>query len=291
MNKILCALLLFSINYSFSQEVKNENITPSEVNSETEKPENKKPVIEDNSFFIEEAHNQEAGVVQFINSCIIEPGKLTYNFANEIPLRGTKHQISYAISYASVSDSGINTHGFKELMLNYRYELLGEDKLVQCTPRISLIVPTGNMGEDAWGGQTNVSFSKDISHCFVVHANLGATYKSTVKKTIFDIYDNRIHIVKRNLYSYNVGASSIFMVRRNFHLMLEGVENFTSEINEEGKVEHIAQTILSPGFRIAFDIGNAQIVPGFCLPLTFSNEKPGTAAFFYLSIETDFNKK
>ena len=60
------------------------------------------PMIEDNSFLLEEAYNQETSVVQFIQNCYF--GKInmpdwSYGFTNEIPMNGAKHQFSYSINY------------------------------------------------------------------------------------------------------------------------------------------------------------------------------------------------
>ena len=53
--------------------------------------------IADNSFLIEEAYNQEAGVVQHINT-FVRPdggGAWAYSFTQEWPLRGMRNQLSY----------------------------------------------------------------------------------------------------------------------------------------------------------------------------------------------------
>lgn len=52
--------------------------------------------IEDNSFLIEEAYNQEKGVVQFVQGLqYMEQSKaLGYTFSNEIPMGSQSHQFS-----------------------------------------------------------------------------------------------------------------------------------------------------------------------------------------------------
>ena len=55
--------------------------------------------IADNSFLIEEAYNQEAGVVQHI-STFVRPdggGAWAYSFTQEWPFPGMRHQLSYTI--------------------------------------------------------------------------------------------------------------------------------------------------------------------------------------------------
>src|SRR5690242_13436314 len=62
------------------------------------------PLIEDNSMFIEEAFNQEAGVVQYINNLVLDDGSATYVFCNEIPLADYHHQLSFQGGYANLDD-------------------------------------------------------------------------------------------------------------------------------------------------------------------------------------------
>ena len=58
----------------------------------------KTPGIQDNSFFIEEAYNQEEGVVQHINSFLRQHnGDWVYTFTQEWPLFSQQHQLSYTI--------------------------------------------------------------------------------------------------------------------------------------------------------------------------------------------------
>src|SRR5215212_4686556 len=55
--------------------------------------------IQDNSFLIEEAYNQERGVVQHI-STFARPragNAWTYSFTQEWPLGGIQHQLSYTL--------------------------------------------------------------------------------------------------------------------------------------------------------------------------------------------------
>jgi hypothetical protein len=55
------------------------------------------PGIQDNSFLIEEAYNQEAGIVQHISIFRSYRGTSDFEaaFTQEWPLGGIKHQLSY----------------------------------------------------------------------------------------------------------------------------------------------------------------------------------------------------
>src|SRR6187431_2945229 len=94
------------------------------------------PIIEDNSMFIEEAFNQEAGIIQHISNLIIDDGNVIYAYTQEIPLADVKHQLSFGISYNSFKkpdelqqfgNSEYLTHGIGDLFINYRPLLLGKN--------------------------------------------------------------------------------------------------------------------------------------------------------------------
>src|SRR5262245_43995826 len=64
--------------------------------------------IQDNSFFIEEAYNQEPGVVQHILNVPINfmngSREITPSFTQEWPVFSQTHQFSYTIPYAFTED-------------------------------------------------------------------------------------------------------------------------------------------------------------------------------------------
>ena len=71
----------------------------------------KPPRIEDNSFLIEEAYNQEKGVVQHISvfQRDLTTRAWSYFFTQEWPVRGQRHQFSYT---AAVARLGTSATGF-----------------------------------------------------------------------------------------------------------------------------------------------------------------------------------
>src|SRR5688572_26052332 len=71
--------------------------------------------IQDNSFLVEEAYNQEAGVIQHIFTFERNDEESVLAFGQEFPVRGQKHQLSYSISFLSLDrDSGLG-----DGMINY----------------------------------------------------------------------------------------------------------------------------------------------------------------------------
>src|SRR6266850_3285096 len=95
-------------------------------------------VIKDNSFLIEEAYNQEAGVVQHIFTALYARDNAgadrlrawEFTFTQEWPIFSGDHQFSYTIPYSFIDlwEDGERDkeNGLGDIFLNYRYQLLHE---------------------------------------------------------------------------------------------------------------------------------------------------------------------
>ncbi len=246
------------------------------------------PAIEDNSFFIEEAYNQEEGIVQHISNATYfkSPMKeFVFSFTQEWPLGSQKHQLSATIPYSSVGNPGIS--GINDIMINYRYQLTDDPLNFVIAPRLSLILPTGDiskgLGNGVLGWQTNLPVSKRLSDTFIIHFNAGVTFLPQVKGL-----DTAGNEVKKTLIAYNLGSSAIWLASYSFNFMMEVAENFNSEIDGTGTVVQANETVISPGMRYAIDINSLQIVPGFAVPFRIQQGETQTGLFFYLSFEHPF---
>jgi len=241
--------------------------------------------IQDNSFFIEEAYNQEPGVVQHILNVPINfingSREITPSFTQEWPVFSQTHQFSYTIPYAFTEDD----NGMEDMRLNYRVQALTEDKYTPAfAPRLSLVLPTGDpdkdLGVGSVGFETNLPFSKIVSDRWTLNFNAGMS--------VFP--DARNH----DLTNYNLGASAIFAVSRDLNLMLETVAGWNDDIAEgvfspEASVNRSTTAIISPGARYAFNLPNdAQLVVGLGLPIGLTSESPDWGFFFYCSFEHPF---
>jgi hypothetical protein len=211
--------------------------------------------IQDNSFLLEEAYNQEPGVIQYISSLIADDGEYFFGFTNEIPLGGQTHQFSYTLTAASLDEES----GISDALINYRYQLAGDGTTrLAIAPRISLVVPTGDeergLGGGEWGYAFNLPVSYVLSDRFVTHWNAGLTSADRLE--------------------WFAGASLIAAPYRKFHVMLETL--FTDD-EDEG-----SDFVVSPGVRWAWDLKNGfQVVPGVAVPIG----EDSTAVLFYLSLE------
>lgn len=243
--------------------------------------------IEDNSFLVEEAFNQDEHVVQHIFNAVYVKApqeNLALSFTQEWPLFSMTHQISYTIPYAFINSNVVS--GFGDVLINYRYQLLKQEQWVAIAPRLSIILATGNadqgLGAGVVGWQTNIAASKQLSKSFITHVNAGMTLFPHVRST-----DALGYEVRRTLTSYNLGSSIIWLAYPDINFMLEVVENYSSEIND-GRIDRSSEFIVNPGLRFAVNVQELQIVPGFGVPVRVSQGETHIGAFLYLSFEHPF---
>jgi len=236
--------------------------------------------IQDNSFLLEEAYNQEDGVIQHIQAFqYLEGGDWAYLFTQEWPVPTQKHQLSYTIPYLRFDDEEAAT-GFGDVLLNYRYQAVLKGP-VAFSPRISLLLPTGNheegLGSDAWGVQGNLPLSVELGDRWVTHWNLGATVIPDAKG---------LDGSQATIAGFNYGASLIYCVNDNLNLMLEIAGNANEVVADGGRVETENSLFLNPGLRFAIDCeAGLQIVPGLSFPIGIGPSEGEFGVFLYLSFE------
>jgi hypothetical protein len=250
--------------------------------------------IMDNSFFVEEAYNQEAGVVQHIFSgsygvdrlAGADDKGLALVFTQEWPSFSQTHQFSYAVPYYFAETGGQSDNGFGDVLLNYRYQAyFNEENLRALAPRFSLILPTGKsddgFGDDTVGYQLNLPFSAAVGDRWFAHANAGLTF-------LPDAGPNP----GNDLLHYNLGASAIYAPTRNLHFMLEWIGLWNERPGASGGLAHEFESIISPGLRRAFDLANdSQLVLGLGVPIGLTSSAPDFGVFVYLSFEHGFLRK
>jgi hypothetical protein len=250
-------------------------------------------VIEDNSFLIEEAYNQEAGVVQHIFNAVYTNDSRhrgwSFSFTQEWPIFSQDHQFSYTIPSYRIVEGADRVYGVGDILLNYRYQALAEGEVLPAfAPRFSLILPTGSRdrgtGNNVVGYQWNLPFSKKVASRFAMHANFGLTYLPHVRAPMAAGQLSP----RRSLVSYNVGASGIFALLPRLHLMLEWVGSFEESINDAGRSERAFKPTISPGLRAAvINEEKLQVVVGAAAPVGLNRKADNHGAFLYLSIEHD----
>jgi hypothetical protein len=248
------------------------------------------PGIQDNSFLIEEAYNQTSGVVQHISGFarLWNSKDWAYTFTQEWPVPGdARHQFSYSVPFVhagSFQDSGA---GIGDVFLHYRYQLVGDGNAkVAFAPRLSLILPTGNVasgrGAGGVGVQTNLPMGVSLSMRLVSHWNAGATVIPQAQDASGD---------RASATGYNLGQSFIWLVKPRFNVMLETVFANSQFVIARNKTEWSRSLFLNPAIRWAYNFENGlQIVPGIGVPIGIGPSSGERGVFLYLSFEHPFRK-
>jgi hypothetical protein len=242
--------------------------------------------IQDNSFLIEEAYNQERGIVQHISTFQrVDGGDWAFGFTQEWPLGGIRHQISYTIPVQHGQDTGT---GLGDIGLNYRYQLIGDPEArTVMAPRFSLLLPTGDDEVERGTGGLSYQFNLPLTlvhgERFTTHWNAGGVISPSARNTLG---------AKATTTSANLGASAIWLLRPTFNLLLETLWLSTESVVAEGETAREESFFLNPGFRMAFNVsGGLQIVPGVAYTIGLSPETVADALFLYLSLEHPFKRQ
>lgn len=245
--------------------------------------------IQDNSFLVEEAYNQEDGVVQHINTFqrFRDSGDWVYTFTQEWPVGGLKHQLSYTVPILHAADAPDGHSGIGDVALNYRYQLVGDGEAkVAVAPRFSVLVPSGNEKQGRGAGATSyqalVPVSIVLAPTLVAHSNAGFTLTPRAK----DSEGN-----KADLRAWNVGQSVIWLASQRVNFMLEAIYTRGQEVAGPGATNTVKSAYVSPGMRWSYDFASGlQIVPGIAFPIGVGPSRHEKSVFLYLSFEHPFKK-
>jgi hypothetical protein len=208
--------------------------------------------IRDNSFLLEEAYNQEPGVIQHITTFThdLEDDAWSMRFTEEWPFFGMSHQLSVTVALGAEPDAEL-----EDVMLNYRHQILAADGRIALAPRLSVLLPAGS-GEP--GAQVNLPVSLELRP-IVIHLNAGATARPETEEPT----------------SVFAGGSLIWLATSKINLLCE----------VWGTTEDEDALLVSPGVRGAIDVGGLQIVPGLAVPIGVGPSEGTRAIFAYLSFE------
>ena len=231
--------------------------------------------ILDNSFFVEEAFNQERGIVQNIFGVRRQGGEWQLSFTQEWPAPAQRHQLSYTVSGETL-DAKL---GWGDVYLNYRFQALEEGPgRPAFSPRFSVILPSGRT--DAGGGesgiQVNLPFSKQHGD-FYFHWNGGVTWVTRGERD--------------DLVTPSLAGSVIYRLRPMLNLMAETVINWVAGDAAPGGIEHPVSFTLSPGLRGGWTVApDTQLILGAAIPITHATGETTVGIFGYLSYELPFRK-
>ena len=232
--------------------------------------------IQDNSFLLEEAYNQEDAVIQHISGAIFDrkSSSWTYALTDEWPVNGQRHQLSLTVPLSHVESVGA---GLGDVALNYRLQLVGsgETKLA-VTPRVTLVFPTtaSKFGKTDFAAQGAFASSYVAAPQLVLHSNAGFTFMPSARNS--------------SSLRFNVGQSAIWLLHPRINLMFEAVADireFDAGLAGTGISTGVT---LSPGVRWSYNfdsMGDLQVVPGIAFPFGFDAYKGQRSVLIYLSLE------
>jgi hypothetical protein len=237
--------------------------------------------ISDNSFLVEEAYNQEAGVVQHIGTYRRDRDRgWAATFTQEWPAPSQSNQLSYTLILQSVESGS----GLGDIAINYRRQVLGKDEEpVWFSPRLSVILPAGSFGKGTGAGgpgaQVNLPLSVQVAPSLVTHWNAGAT-----------VIRARNEGGDRNtIRAVNAAVSSIWLVTPTFNFILESAWDRVESLNDAGGRETTTNFVLLPGVRGAINLPTGmQIVPGVGVAFGVGPSRGQRDLFLYLSVEHPF---
>jgi hypothetical protein len=258
--------------------------------------------IQDNSFLIEEAYNQEKGIIQHIFNWVptwdvdhgIRHRETNFLFTQEWPIFSQKHQFSYSIPVIRYTDQALGgpiyqAEGIGDILLNYRYQLMGgTGQALSIAPRFSLILPSGDenlgIGKGKLGYQFLLPVSKEYDRwCFHFNAGYMVTPDATAG------VDPLLGLPGQTLNGCNLGGSAIYKLRPNFHLMFETLAVWDENLLLEGTRDRSMELVVSPGFRWApYTKNDVQWVLGVAAPIGVSGDAADFSLFFYMSFEHPF---
>jgi hypothetical protein len=240
--------------------------------------------IQDNSFLIEEAYNQEAGVVQHISTLApsLRTRAWSASFTEEWPVLGQTHQASVTVNWSGLDAPG--QQGLGDVALNYRWQAIGSGEArVALAPRLTLLLPTGDaargLGAGGAGVQVNVPLSFAVSERFVWHVNAGATY----------VPSSRVDAATTGaLTSLAAGQSLVWLAHSRLNLLVEALYT-TTRLATPGGAQRSETLTVNPGIRTAIDLpGGLQVVPGIGVPIGVGPSRGDLGLFLYLSFEHPF---
>jgi len=241
--------------------------------------------ILDNSFLVEEAFNQEAGVFQNIVTAIRHGDTWQLAFTQEWPVGSQAHQLSYTVPLEGMDLAS----GLGDIFVNYRYQAMREGSgRPAFSPRLSVIAPSGDadrgLGAGTYGLQVNLPFSKQTGDVYW-HWSGGLTWLPAVDSGGDGRSPDEVALLSPFL-----AGSAVWRVRPMLQLMLEGV--LEREQSVAGPLRTARDTLLTiaPGIRGGWNLSDRQVVIGAAVPVIVGGPSVETCVFGYVSYELPFGR-
>ncbi|MGC3972079.1 MAG: hypothetical protein QM775_33485 [Pirellulales bacterium] len=256
--------------------------------------------VRDNGFLIEEAFNQERTDIQHITNLVFQwdryagtpSRKWLYAYTIDIPLGSQKHEFSAMFTMAGGRESRpagrIHDAGFGDTLLNYRYQLLADANAFWCTPRVSVILPTGDPAYRLGVGELGYEFALPVSRYgerWDVHWNVAYTYFPQLPSVVLP---NLIDL-ENNLEGWTFGTALLYKGWGDVQPFVELMAYANTGYGDPGTAIDFNQVIINPGARFALTrTDDFEWVVGASVPIGLTPITPDVGVFFYMSLEHAF---
>lgn len=224
--------------------------------------------IEANGFFVEEAYNQEEGMLQQIATAMgVRHGAWSGEFSQEWPLFSVRHQLDVAVQVAE--DEGVTGAGAE-----YRYLLVGGvGEPFSLSPGVEA---SWSRDEDAWELEAVLPASVRLGETLVANTNVGVSFAA-------DDLGGRPGLT--------LGEGLVWRATPRMNLLMEAVFN-RGEPLLQGEDGEDRSFVVSPGVQYAFALGDdVQLVPGVAFPVGVGPSDGQRAVMLYLSLEHPFTRR
>jgi hypothetical protein len=243
-----------------------------------------------NSFLVEEAFTQEAGVVEHIGAFRFsrQSGTWEYSLTQEWPLFNAKHQLSFTLPFEWEPVATEGATGMGDAEVSYGYQLMADDRSgIFVSPRLGLVLPTGDVergrGAGAPGVEASLPVSISVSRDVVANWNLGASYTPSARNPQGDEAD---------MVRYELGGSLIWMARPLLGLITGAVWESGDEVDGRGETSRSNRLLVAPGIRGTVNLGRGlQLVPGIMVPIGLGPSDGERAIYLFLSLEHPFQRQ
>ncbi len=238
--------------------------------------------IRDNLFLLEEAYNQEPGVIQHIQAyqLNLRTAAWSYSFTEEWPVPDDRHQLSVTLP---LSTAGAGSAALGDALVNYRLQAVGVggQGAVAFAPRLSLVLPSGDsrtgLGRGVLGVQTNLPLSVELNDHLVTHLNAGLTVTPGAKSP---------GGASATAVDTSAGVALVWLPLEWANGLVELAHLSSVAVNDDGTTARSQAFVVNPGVRFAltFDSG-LQVVPGLSAPVQLSASGVDVSVLAYLSLE------
>jgi hypothetical protein len=239
--------------------------------------------LKDNSFFVEEAFNQEPGKVQTRFRFFRVEDDTELRIGQEWPLGSRRHQLSYTLPFRASEEEEL----FELTDVRLTYSLQAQEEgpgRPAFAPRLTAIFPTAE--EEDREGQGNpgiellLPFSKRVGDLYL-HANLGMAHRFGVEAGLGE---------EALLFTPFLGGSAVVQVTPGLNLLLETRAEFQEQVTGLGSTDRETKWLLNPGVRFGRQFGDNQLVAGAAAPLGLAGPLRDVGFFGYISYELRFRR-